>query len=298
MRVLVTGGAGFIGSHIVDAYIKKDCEVIVVDNLATGDRNNLNPQATFIYGDVTDKETFNHPLLAHPVDVVSHQAAHLDAVASVNKAEFDATANILGTINALEYASKKGASFILASTACIYGGCGEYPATEDCVHPTLPYGLSKLCAEKYVEMYSDLHNVNYNILRYGNVYGQRDPKSVTNKFLHWAEQGENLLIDGMGTQTRDYINVLDVARANVNASQVFKNDVYNVSTGKETSVLEIAEALVTPDRISFNKKANPGAPRCSMNPSKFKDNFNWEPIIEFKEYLQHETRNESQHIGF
>ncbi|NIR48384.1 NAD-dependent epimerase/dehydratase family protein, partial [candidate division KSB1 bacterium] len=175
MKILVTGGAGFIGSHIVDAYISRDHEVVVVDDLSSGERTNLNPQAEFFQLDIQD-ERLEEIFAKFKFDVVNHHAAQMDVRKSVTDPEFDARVNVLGTLNLLENCVKHGVKkFIFASTGgAVYGEQEYFPADE--AHPTWPispYGITKLTCEKYLFYYKEVRNLANVIFRYSNVYGPR-----------------------------------------------------------------------------------------------------------------------------
>jgi UDP-glucose 4-epimerase len=233
---VVTGGAGFVGSHVAEALLARGDEVTVIDDLSTGKRENLPPGATLVEHDV--RQPFEVD-----ADVVFHLAAQADVRVSVADPGFDAEVNVLGTIRVLEAARLAGAQVVFASTGgAIYGEC-ERPAREgDERRPLSPYGVSKLAAEEYLAAYNRLHGTRHVALRYGNVYGPRqDPHGeagVVAIFLERLREGKPLTIFGDGTQTRDYVYVGDVARATLLA--VGHAGVFNVGTGRETSVLELA----------------------------------------------------------
>lgn len=221
MRILVTGGAGFIGSHVVDAYIRAGHDVWVLDDLSRGKRENVNPHARFIRMDLRSPDLKD--LLAEgSFDCVSHHAAQIDVRVSVLDPARDAMVNIVGTLNLLEAMRRVGfPRLIFASTGgAIYGEQHHYPATEQ--HPAVPlspYGVTKLAVEHYLEYYRQVHGMKYVVLRYANVYGPRqDPEGeagVVAIFCRKILRGQRLIIYGDGEQTRDYVYVEDVARANL-----------------------------------------------------------------------------------
>lgn len=244
MRAIVTGGAGFIGSHVADALLERDDEVVVLDNLATGKRENVSPAARLEEVDIRE------PALAEAFDelrpdVCFHLAAQADVRVSVDDPAYDASVNVLGTIRVLEAARAHGCQVIFASTGgAIYGEC-ERPATED--DPTLPlapYGAAKLAGEQYLATSNRLHGTAHVSLRFGNVYGPRqDPHGeagVVAIFLGRLAQGEPCRIFGDGLQTRDYVYVGDVVTATL-AAAGRPGGVFNVGTGTETSVVELFE---------------------------------------------------------
>ena len=241
MRVLVTGGAGFIGSHVVDALVIRRDEVAVVDNLATGKRENIRDNATLHVRDIREplEDLFDE---LRP-EAVFHLAAQADVRVSTERPHEDAEVNVLGTIRVLEAARRHGAQVIFSSTGgAIYGEC-DGPAKETAaLRPVSPYGTSKLAGEEYLRTYNRLYETIHVSLRYGNVYGPRqDPHGeagVVAIFLGALAAGAQARIFGDGTQTRDYVYVGDVARATVSALGQ-EGGVFNVGTGREVSVLEL-----------------------------------------------------------
>jgi UDP-glucose 4-epimerase len=243
VRAVVTGGAGFIGSHVVDALVARGDEVHVVDSLATGKRENVPEQAELHERDV--REPLAELFDAVGPDAVFHLAAQADVRVSVDRPAFDAEVNVVGTLNVLEAARPHQAQVVFASTGgAIYGECDE-PAPESAPRePISPYGTAKLCGEEYLQMYNRLYGTTHVSLRYGNVYGPRqDPHGeagVVAIFLGALARGEKPRIFGDGLQTRDYVYVGDVARATVSALGQ-RGGIFNVGTGRETSVVELFE---------------------------------------------------------
>lgn len=246
MRAVVTGGAGFIGSHLVDALVRDGAEVVVLDNLSSGRRTNVPTAATLIEGDIRDPEAVAEAFgLARP-DVCFHLAAQADVRVSVERPDYDCEVNVLGTVRVLEAARRAGAALVFSSTGgAIYGEC-DRPATERSARlPLAPYGASKLCGEEYLQTFRRLHGCRNTVLRFGNVYGPRqDPHGeagVVAIFLGLLAGGGQPQIFGDGTQTRDYVYVGDAVRAAL-AAAGHAGGVFNVGTGHETSVVELFAA--------------------------------------------------------
>jgi len=249
MKILITGGAGFIASHIVDAYINAGHNVAIVDNLSTGFERNVNPKATFFNIDIRSEELQSVFAEFRP-DVVNHHAAQMDVRKSVANPTFDAEINILGGINLLEcckeYSVKK---FIFASTGgAIYGEQDYFPADEQHPQrPLSPYGIAKLTTEKYLFYYKEVFGLNYTALRYANVYGPRQSTmgeaGVVAIFASKMLNGEQPIINGDGMQTRDYVFVEDVVQANLLALNDNVSTEYNIGTGIETNVNELFHTI-------------------------------------------------------
>ena len=244
MRVVVTGGAGFIGSHVVDALVTRGDEVHVLDNLATGSRDNVAPTATLHVGDIrTDAGTIFDEVRP---DLCVHLAAQADVSTSVQRPDYDAEVNVLGTVRVLEAARAHGAQVVFSSTGgAIYGECDK-PATELAPRrPLSPYGIAKLAAEEYLAGWNRLYGTGHVALRFANVYGPRQSASleggVVAIFLERMAAGEPTAIYGDGGQTRDFVYVGDVAEA-VLAAAGHTGGVFNIGTGLETSVSELHAA--------------------------------------------------------
>ena len=243
MRAIVTGGAGFIGSHVVDALVARGDEVAVIDSLAHGSKENVSAGAELHVRDI--REPLDDLFDAVRPEAVFHLAAQADVRVSVENPVEDADVNVVGTIRILEGARRHGAQVVFSSTGgAIYGECEE-PAREDAAtEPLSPYGTSKLAAEEYLRSYNRLYGTRHISLRYGNVYGPRqDPHGeagVVAIFLGALSRGEQAKIFGNGAQTRDYVYVGDVARATTSTVGQ-DHGVFNVGTGRETSVVELYE---------------------------------------------------------
>jgi UDP-glucose 4-epimerase len=249
MKILVTGGAGFIGSNVVDALVKDGHEVTVLDNLSTGKEENINPEVKFYNVDLLDMESLELVFREFKPDVVNHHAAQIDVRKSVEDPAFDAETNIIGSLNLFELSINYGVRRIIFSSTggALYGEPSNLPATEDTpIEPLSPYGVSKYCVENYLNYFKRLYGIERVILRYANVYGPRqDPlgeAGVVAIFTGKILKGEKPVIYGDGNQTRDYVFVEDVVQANVLALEG-KEGIYNIGTGKETSVNELIEVF-------------------------------------------------------
>ena len=251
MKILVKGGAGFIASHIVDAYIKLNYQVIVVDNLSTGRREFVNKKAKFYQADVRSQKEIEQIIDSEKPEIINHHAAQISVRASVEGPIFDAQVNILGLINLLQAGKKAGVKkFIFASSGgAIYGEADVLPTPESFqpLQPLSPYGISKLTSEYYLHFYYQLYRIPYLALRYSNVYGERQnphgEAGVVAIFARKMLKGEIPIINGDGKQTRDYIYVGDVAEINKQALTDSHVGAFNVGTGVETDVLELHAKL-------------------------------------------------------
>ena len=252
MRILVTGGAGFIGSHIVDQCIAAGHEVAVVDNLwdeGGGKEVNLNPQAGFYHVDITDEASLDHVFDEVRPEIVSHQAAQHSVSVSTKTPKLDARVNVLGLLNVLTNCTRVGTrKIVFASSGATYGTPVRLPIDEDVPQrPESPYGITKMVTEYYLRYWQEAHDLTYTALRYGNVYGPRqDPNGEAGVIALFAKRflnHEAVRIDWDGEQQKDYVYVGDVARANLIALDSGDNDIFCIGTGKGTSVNEIYRAL-------------------------------------------------------
>lgn len=249
MRVLVTGGAGFIASHIVDAYVERGHEVTVVDDLSSGRRENVNPKAELIVADLRDRGTVEQ-LKGRKFDLVNHHAAQIDVRVSVADPAADAELNIVAALRLFQAMVDDGVKkIVFASSGGAAYGEPVY-APQDELHPLAPlspYGCAKLAIDQYLGFFRAVHGVKAVSLRYGNVYGPRQRKDgeagVVAIFAGALLDGQTPRINGTGEQTRDYVFVHDVVRANMAASELDVDGIFNVGTGVETSVVALFEAL-------------------------------------------------------
>lgn len=297
MRVLVTGGAGFIGSHVVDLLIDAGHVVAVVDNLSTGVRGYVNPKAAFHEMSIGDKGVAAVFEQEKP-DAVCHLAAQINVTESVKDPAFDAMTNIIGTINLLEASVKAGVKrFVFSSTGgAIYGSPERLPADETTApEPMSPYGTSKLATEEYIKTYSRNHPLAYVILRYSNVFGPRQVPhgecGVCAVLTELMLKGKQPTLYGFGEPVRDYVYVGDVARANLLALERGENTTVNISNGKGTTVNEIFDAL---DKvIGFNREPlrrplRAGeVERIICDNGRAKAELGWSPTVGLLEGLQH-----------
>lgn len=287
MKILVTGGAGFIGSHIVDLLIENSNEVFVIDNLSSGRLENLNSKAKFFENDLCNHEEIEKIFKEFKPEIVYHLAAQIDVRKSVANPMKDAKINILSTLNLLELSKNyKIKHFIFSSTGgAIYGDADEIPTSENYKEfPISPYGCAKLSIEKYLYFYNQVYNLKYTALRYSNVYGPRQnfngEAGVVAIFLNNMFSGKNPIIFG-GIQTRDFVFVEDVARANILALNDDKSDFYNVGTEKETDIIGLFSRL----NKYFENKFEPiymeikkgEQKRSCLSCEKIKKNLSWIP---------------------
>jgi len=296
VRILVTGGAGFIGSHIAELLLDRGHEVAVVDDLSSGKRENV-PKGAELY--VQDVRSGCAEVLGEfQPEALSHQAAQMDVRRSVREPDFDADVNILGTIRLLQSCVKQGVKRVdFASTGgAIYGEQEEYPAPEEHPeYPLSPYGVSKLAAERYLHFYCDQYGISYTAMRYANVYGPRqDPHGeagVVAIFSGNLAAYRRSTINASGEQTRDYVYVGDVAQANVLALENgASNGAYNIGTGIETSVNELYERMCRLSGRDLPPKHGPQKPgeqaRSSVDPSKAARLLGWQPEVELDKGLK------------
>ena len=249
MRVLVTGGAGFIASHVVDAYVARGHDVTVVDDLSSGLRENVSPQAKLIVADLRDVQTIA-ALRGRKFDLVNHHAAQIDVRVSVADPAADAELNVVATLRLFQAMIDDGVKkIVFASSGGAAYGEPQYAPQDEAhpVHPLSPYGCAKLAIDQYLGFFRHVHGVKAVSLRYGNVYGPRQRKDgeagVIAIFAGALLDGQTPRINGTGEQTRDYVFVEDVVRANMAASELDLDGIFNVGTGIETSVNDLYAAI-------------------------------------------------------
>ncbi len=296
MRILVTGGAGFIGSHIVDQCVVADHEVAVVDSLweeGGGKELNLNPKARFFRADITNETELTRIFDEVKPELVSHQAAQHSVAVSTKNPQLDARVNVLGLLNVLTNCVRVGVRKItFASSGATYGTPARLPIDEETPqHPESPYGITKMATEHYLRYWQEAYGLTYTALRYGNVYGPRqDPNGEAGVVAIFAKRflaHEPIRIDWDGEQRKDYVFVEDVARANVIALERGDNNIFCIGTGRAVSVNEIYNILT---EITGYKPEITRAPKrpgdiylAYFDSSKAKRILGWEPSVTFEE---------------
>ena len=297
MKIIVTGGAGFIASHVTDAYIKAGHGVVIIDNLLTGSRKNINPKAKFYKADIRNISSVENIFRREKPDTVNHHAALASVVESIRNPIETFDTNILGTLNILnafgKYHAPKRKKFIFASTGgAIYGNPARLPANEKTdPSPLSPYALSKLLAEETIKFFAPQSNTEYTIFRYSNVYGPRQnpfgEAGVVAIFTNLIKAGKRPTIFGDGTKTRDYVYVGDLVRANVLALRGGKNETINICTRKETSdrnILDsIARALDSQVKPIYAPFRRGEVRHIMMSFDKAKKILGWEPKTKLQE---------------
>lgn len=301
MRTLVTGGAGFIGSNLVDALLECGDEVTVLDNISTGRRENLDGAlakgAELVEADIRDADAVRDVLASARPEVIFHLAAQIDVRRSVADPAFDASVNVGGTITLLGAAQAAGVRrFVNASTGgAIYGEGRTLPAPEDHpADPEAPYGQSKWCAEAYCELFRRMHGLSTVSLRFGNVYGPRqDPlgeAGVIAIFCGRLLDGGRPTVFGDGLQTRDYVYVGDIVAAMIAAAESEATGAFNIGRGEQTSVLDLVEALAGAADRPFEPEHAPERPgevrHIALDASRAREAFGWESNVPLREGLE------------
>jgi UDP-glucose 4-epimerase len=302
-RVLVTGGAGFIGSHIAEAYLRDGWEVVVLDDLSRGHERNVPQGARFVRADIRSPEA-RKTIATGQFNVVNHHAAQIDVRVSVDQPAFDSQINVVGFVNLLEGAGEGGVGRVIfaSSGGVVYGDPETIPTPETAPKlPVSPYGVSKLAGEYYLRALGALRDFEGIAMRYANVFGPRqDPKSeagVVSIFVSRLLECQPLTVFGDGRQTRDYVFVKDVARANVRASSVSslpRSDIdataFNIATSRQRSVLELAQSVgevmnQTP-KLEFAPARAGELFRSALDVSKAKTVLGWTPQYVFEDGLR------------
>jgi UDP-glucose 4-epimerase len=297
LKILVTGGAGFIGSHVVDRFVRDGHDVVVLDNLVTGSRRNLNPDARFVELDIRDRKGVANLFATEQFDILDHHAAQMDVRKSTEDPLYDAEVNILGSLNLIAGATRHGVKkFIYVSTGgAVYGEPQRLPVEEgDAVNPECQYGISKHTVEHYLYLYRLLYKLNYVVLRYPNVFGPRQNPSgeagVIAIFAGQMMKGKTPTIFGDGRQLRDYVFVGDVAEANALALDHGDGVILNIGSERGTSVLELFDHLTKLTGAKDRPKFAPLRPgeinKIYLSGRKAKEILGWQPSVSVEEGLR------------
>lgn len=295
-KILVTGGAGFIGSHVVDNYLSAGHQVVVMDDFSTGQKENLPEGIPVIDMDIRDPKVIE-VFREHQIEVLNHHAAHIHVGRSVENPGFDADVNILGTLNLLQAAKEAGTlkKVIFASTGGAMYGDKKTPFDESMPpQPLSPYGISKRAAELYLYFYKVQYGINFTALRYANVYGPRQnphgEAGVIAIFFNALKANKVPVINGDGLQTRDYVYVGDVAKANLKALEMEVTGEINVGTAIETDVNKIYQLVKNAAGSEIEATHGPARPgeqqTSSLNYNKAKELLNWQPLVTLEEGIQ------------
>lgn len=295
MRILITGGAGFIGSHIADAYLAAGHEVLVLDNLSTGKQENVPDGAKFVLGDICS-DVGEEAIRSFRPEILNHHAAQMDVRRSVADPVFDAQVNLLGMLRLLEASRRSGVRKVIFASS---GGAGygepEYfpPDEKHPVRPVSPYGVAKMATEMYLHFYRVQHGLEYTALRYANVYGSRQnahgEAGVVAIFAQRLLQGQLAIVNGDGLQTRDYVHVRDVVRANLLALDRGDGLGINIGTGIETDVNTVfrkVRELAGSNQQEIHGDPAPGEQRRSVLENRMAfEELGWYPEVSLEEGL-------------
>ncbi len=293
MKILITGGAGFIGSNIADRYVEDGHEVVIVDDFSSGNRANLKPEVK-VYPIGIESEELPNIFKEEKPDIVNHHAAHIDVRRSVENPVFDANINISGSLKLFQQCVKHNVRKIIfaSSGGVAYGEQTEFPAGEDhLLRPLSPYGIAKISVEMYLYFYAVTYGLSYTVLRYANVYGPRQnplgEAGVVAIFTNAMLENEIVTINGDGTQTRDYTYVDDVVEANVLSLTGGNGEIFNIGTGIETDVKLLYERLRDIVGYDLTVKHGPSMPgeqkRSVIDPRKAEQKLGWKPIVSLEE---------------
>ncbi len=297
MKIVVTGGAGFIASHIVDRYVQLGHQVAIIDNLSTGRRENVNPQAAFYEVDITDAAAVAEVMAAEKPELINHHAAQMSVRRSGQEPAFDAATNILGGINVMEAVLAVGTSKIIyaSSGGTVYGELEYIPADES--HPIRPashYGVSKHTVEHYLELYNQAQGLVYTILRYANVYGPRQnphgEAGVVAIFGNQMLHGEQSTIFGDGSDTRDYVFIDDIVDANSRVLDHGDNEIFNLGTGQQITVRETFAAISAATGFTgqphYSESRVGDIAHNALDAAKARQVLGWEPTVDFEQGIQ------------
>lgn len=295
-KILITGGAGFIGSNLADKLIEKGYEVAIIDNLSTGSKSNLNKKAKFYKADIQDKKVANIFAKEKP-DAVFHYAAQISVRDSVSDPIKDAQTNILGSLNILENCKKFGVKKVIFSSSggSIYGETNVYPTNEDCKEiPLSPYAITKLAVEKYLNYYFKSFGLEFVALRFANIYGPRQNSKgeagVIAIFTDKMMAKHPVVINGEGEQTRDFVFVEDIVSASILALEKPVTGIYNLGTATETNIntifLKLKEIIKSDCKEEHGPAARGESGRSCLDYSKAKEVLGWEPKFNLDEGLK------------
>lgn len=308
MRIIVTGGAGFIGSNVVNRFIDLGHEVAIVDNLCTGRRSNIDSRAQFHEVDICDRQALQQVFDSFKPQIVDHHAAQIDVRKAVADPVYDASVNVLGGINVIQAALESGIEkFVYASTGgAVYGNPETIPCTEEHrVRPVSPYGLTKHTVEHYLELYGILDGLRYTVLRYANVFGPRqDPKGeagVNAIFTGLMLEGKTPTIFGKGDKTRDYVYVGDIVAANVLALEKGEGEIINIGTGVQTTDQEVFDAIAAAVGFTgkplYTEERKGEVRHIALDASKARRVLGWEPQVSFREGARLTVEYNRKHMG-
>jgi UDP-glucose 4-epimerase len=295
MRILVTGAAGFIASHVADGYIQQGHDVAIVDDLSRGNETNVNGNARFYRVDIRERKALEEVLEREKPEIINHHAAQMDVRRGVREPIFDASVNILGSINLLELAVEhKTRRVVYVSTAgAAYGEPKKLPVPEDYpINPITPYGISKHTVEHYLFTFNVLYGIEYVVLRYGNVYGPRQSsKGEAGVFAIFSEQmlaGIQPVIYGDGKKVRDYVYISDVVAANVAALTKGTNEIFNIGSGVETRDIEVFDMVreflgKTDVQCRYTSKRPGEIDKISLDVSKARDVLGWQAKVNLRQ---------------
>ena len=284
---LVTGGCGFIGSHIVDRLISDGHKVVVIDNLSTGKIENLNTSAIFLEGSITDKYFVDRTFEKYDFNGVINQASHINTSIPEENAQFDLAINVQGTINLMDATIQNNSGkFIYASSVAVYGSPKKIPLDENGpIKPIFSYGIAKKCAEDYIHYYGSTRKLNFNIARYGNIYGPRQPiygeVGVIAIFTQKIINHEPLVVFGNGEHIRDFLYIDDAVEATMQLLKYSGSDTFNVAMGQGCSVNDVVAAFQRatghPLKISFKDERENELGKFCANISKIQKTTGWTP---------------------
>ena len=307
MKIVVSGGAGFIASHVTDAYVRAGHDVVVVDNLTGGHVRNLDPGARFANIDIRDRAALAELIARERPDVLNHHAAQMDVRRSVADPVFDAEVNLVGLLNLLEEGRGHGLRHVIfaSSGGTVYGEHQRMPACEgDPTEPVCPYGVTKLATELYLHYYAHMYGIRWVALRYGNVYGPRQnphgEAGVVSIFIGQLLRDQQPVINGSGKQTRDYVYVGDVAQANLLALQSDFCGALNVGTGIETDVNQLFALLCAVTGVDKPEQHGPAKPgeqsRSALDPSRARSAIGWQPAVSLADGIARTVAHFREHM--